>query len=348
MVAVACLALAAGVAIQAQGVRPSILFQSVGPAVRLVTGTPGEAQPGPGQGEQGAARSSPSVVTRASFIVAGSQPQAAAPTVAPAPDVAAPGTSVDGGLDVAPREVASGDPETVAGGSARAKAVTGRSGKDKAGGRSGKAESGGVRGSQGRARPRQIRARRRVVGPRVRSRGRQDHAQGDDREESREGGHQVQGSQEAQEAREAREARAREGQEGRLRPPDGGRTRTGRRRRRRRRGGRSRLLLQAAETINSSLDSGALETTILGEAARLTGAGAAALLVPRGDVLVAREALGIGDRSRDSFVVPLETSVFGRALVSGEIVVDELEEAEAGDAEAPRRTRRRPTGGGAR
>ena len=97
---------------------------------------------------------------------------------------------------------------------------------------------------------------------------------------------------------------------------------------------RSRLLLQAAETINSSLDSGALETTILGEAARLTGAGAAALLVPRGDVLVAREALGIGDRARDSFVVPLETSVFGRALVSGEIVVTELGEPVTGDGEA--------------
>ncbi|MGE5228614.1 MAG: GGDEF domain-containing protein, partial [Deltaproteobacteria bacterium] len=88
---------------------------------------------------------------------------------------------------------------------------------------------------------------------------------------------------------------------------------------------------QAAATINSSLDSGALETTILGEAARLTGAGAAALLVPRGDVLVAREALGIGDRARDSFVVPLETSVYGRALVSGEIVVAGLGEPEAGD-----------------
>jgi diguanylate cyclase (GGDEF)-like protein len=97
---------------------------------------------------------------------------------------------------------------------------------------------------------------------------------------------------------------------------------------------RSRLLLQAAETINSSLDSGALETTILGEAARLTGAGAAALLVPRGDVLVAREALGVGDRARDSFVVPLETSVFGRALVSGEIVVAELGEPKTGDGEA--------------
>ena len=106
---------------------------------------------------------------------------------------------------------------------------------------------------------------------------------------------------------------------------------------------RSRLLLQAAETINSSLDSGALEATILGEAARLTGAGAAALLVPRGDVLVAREALGIGDRARDSFVVPLETSVYGRALVSGEIVVAGLGEPEAGDA--TRTPARQPPGG---
>ena len=56
----------------------------------------------------------------------------------------------------------------------------------------------------------------------------------------------------------------------------------------------SRLLLEAAETINSSLDSPALETTILGEAARLTGADASALLVSRGDVLVAQ---GQGDET---------------------------------------------------
>jgi diguanylate cyclase (GGDEF)-like protein len=86
---------------------------------------------------------------------------------------------------------------------------------------------------------------------------------------------------------------------------------------------RSRLLLQAAETINSSLDSPALEQTILGEAARLTGAGAAVFLVLRGDVLVAQEALGLGDRTRDRFVVPLETSTYGRALVDGEVVVED-------------------------
>jgi diguanylate cyclase (GGDEF)-like protein len=90
---------------------------------------------------------------------------------------------------------------------------------------------------------------------------------------------------------------------------------------------RGRSLLQAAQTINSGLDSPALETTILGEAVRLTGAGAAALLVSRGDVLVAVETLGLSDRMREGFVVPLEGSVYGRALVTGEIVSEELEDA---------------------
>jgi GAF domain-containing protein len=92
---------------------------------------------------------------------------------------------------------------------------------------------------------------------------------------------------------------------------------------------RSRRLLQAAETVFSSLDSPALETTILGEAARLTEAQGVALLVSRGDVLVAQEALGLSDRMRDSFVVPLESSIFGRALVSGRVVAEALEGGEA-------------------
>jgi diguanylate cyclase (GGDEF)-like protein len=104
---------------------------------------------------------------------------------------------------------------------------------------------------------------------------------------------------------------------------------------------RSRLLLQTAETINSSLDSPSLVQTILGEAARLTGAGAAALLAQRGDVLVASEVLGLSDRSRDAFVVPLETSAYGRALVAGEVLVEELGAAGArtpGPAEGEWRT----------
>jgi len=84
---------------------------------------------------------------------------------------------------------------------------------------------------------------------------------------------------------------------------------------------RSLLLLQAAETINSSLGSGDLERTILGEAVRLTGAAGGVLLVARGDVLVAQEALGMDDRERGTFVVPLETSLYGRALVSGDVVL---------------------------
>jgi diguanylate cyclase (GGDEF)-like protein len=98
---------------------------------------------------------------------------------------------------------------------------------------------------------------------------------------------------------------------------------------------RVQLLLEAAETINSSLDSSALETTILGEATRLTGADASALLVSRGDVLVAQEALGLSDRLRSRFVVPLETSVFGRALVTGEVLVEDLPSGGAGLMNTP-------------
>ena len=112
---------------------------------------------------------------------------------------------------------------------------------------------------------------------------------------------------------------------------------------------RTQLLLQAAETINSSLDSPALEQTILGEAARLTGADAAALLELRGDVLVAREAIGLSDRERDAFVVPFETSVHGRALVGGEIILERPEDAGPGGpwsvaVAAPLRSNRRTYG----
>ena len=104
----------------------------------------------------------------------------------------------------------------------------------------------------------------------------------------------------------------------------------------------AQLLLEAAETINSSLDSPALETTILGEATRLIGADASALLVSRGDVLVAQEVLGLSDRFRSHFLVPLETSVYGRAVVAGEILVEELAAGDAGAAsvtgEGPWRT----------
>jgi diguanylate cyclase (GGDEF)-like protein len=98
---------------------------------------------------------------------------------------------------------------------------------------------------------------------------------------------------------------------------------------------RSRQLLEAAVTINLSLDSSSLEATILAEAARLVGVHQAVLLMSRGDVLVAQEALGLSDRSRRSLVVPLEGSVFGRALLSGETVVVEDVRATANAAVAP-------------
>ena len=91
---------------------------------------------------------------------------------------------------------------------------------------------------------------------------------------------------------------------------------------------RGRLLLEAAETINSCLDSSSLEATILAEAARLTDAQSAALLVTRADVLVAREALGLSEQCRSLFVVPLEGSLFGRAVLSGETVT--VEDVDAG------------------
>ena len=86
---------------------------------------------------------------------------------------------------------------------------------------------------------------------------------------------------------------------------------------------RSRLLLEAAETVNSSLDSSSLETTILAEASRLVAAQRSALLILKGDVLVAREALGLSDRCRALLVVPLEGSLFGSAVVRGDTVTIE-------------------------
>jgi diguanylate cyclase (GGDEF)-like protein len=83
---------------------------------------------------------------------------------------------------------------------------------------------------------------------------------------------------------------------------------------------RQRLLLEAAETVNRSLDSLSLETTILAEARRLVRAQGSALLVVRGDTLVAQEVYGFSDRFKQLFVVPLEGSPFGRAVLTGETV----------------------------
>jgi GAF domain-containing protein len=81
---------------------------------------------------------------------------------------------------------------------------------------------------------------------------------------------------------------------------------------------RQQLLLEAAETVNRSLDSPSLETTILAEASRLMHAQRSAVLVVRGDVLLAQEVHGFSDRFKQLFVVPLEGSPFGRAVLTGE------------------------------
>jgi diguanylate cyclase (GGDEF)-like protein len=93
-----------------------------------------------------------------------------------------------------------------------------------------------------------------------------------------------------------------------------------------------RRLLEAAETINSSLESASLDAIILAEATRLVGVQRSALLVAKGDALVAEETLGLSDRCRETFVVPLEDPLFGHAVVTGETMVIEAGEAvEAGE-----------------
>jgi diguanylate cyclase (GGDEF)-like protein len=90
-------------------------------------------------------------------------------------------------------------------------------------------------------------------------------------------------------------------------------------------------LLAAVETVARSVESGSLETTILAEAARLLDAEQAVLLVLRGDVLVASDAYGLDERSARLFVVPLEDSLFGRAVLNGgTVAVDERDPIAAG------------------
>ena len=84
-------------------------------------------------------------------------------------------------------------------------------------------------------------------------------------------------------------------------------------------------LLEAAETINSSLESSSLDTIILAEATRLVAAQRSALLVTEG-----RRARRPGDirpqrPMPELFVVPLEDSLFGHAVLSGDtVVVDDV------------------------
>jgi diguanylate cyclase (GGDEF)-like protein len=96
---------------------------------------------------------------------------------------------------------------------------------------------------------------------------------------------------------------------------------------------RQHSLLEAAETVNRSLDTHSIELTILAEAARLVGAQKSALLVVRGDVLVAQNVYRLSETYRHLFVVPLNDSVSGRAVVIGETVaVDDVDQEPQTDA----------------
>ena len=96
---------------------------------------------------------------------------------------------------------------------------------------------------------------------------------------------------------------------------------------------RERLLLESSETLNRSLDSASLPTTILGEAARLLGAGKAALLSVRGDHLVAEAVHKLSEEYRQMFLIPLAESVSGQAVLDGECVaVENVDESELTDS----------------
>ena len=85
--------------------------------------------------------------------------------------------------------------------------------------------------------------------------------------------------------------------------------------------------------VHRSLDSASLEQTILTETTRLMNAQRSALLVVRGDVLVAKHAHGMPDRDERLFVVPLEDALLGRVILNGQtIAVDDLQ-AEGSDGE---------------
>ncbi len=91
------------------------------------------------------------------------------------------------------------------------------------------------------------------------------------------------------------------------------------------RGEGERRLLEAAETLNRGLESHSLGLTILAEAARLVDAQKSALLVVRGNKLVAQEIYRLDDEFRRLCEMPVHESLSGRAIVNGETVsVDDV------------------------
>ncbi len=100
---------------------------------------------------------------------------------------------------------------------------------------------------------------------------------------------------------------------------------------------RERRLLESSETVNRSLDSPSLPMTILAEAARLMDAERSALLGVRGDTLVADAVYRLTDDYRRLFLVPLDDSLSGRAILEGvTVAVGDVDAEPLTDAELVR------------
>ena len=98
-----------------------------------------------------------------------------------------------------------------------------------------------------------------------------------------------------------------------------------------------RRLLEAAETVNRSLDSHSLPRVILAEAAALMDAQKSALLVVHDDTLMAEAVYGLSDDYRRLFLLPLHDSMSGRAILDGHtIAVSDVDEEPLVDAELVR------------
>jgi len=80
---------------------------------------------------------------------------------------------------------------------------------------------------------------------------------------------------------------------------------------------RERRLLQAVETVNRSLGSHAVSTTVLAEAARLMNTSKAALLVERDGRVIAEDVHNLSAEFCRLFVLPLDDSLPGQAIRDG-------------------------------
>ena len=96
---------------------------------------------------------------------------------------------------------------------------------------------------------------------------------------------------------------------------------------------RERRLLQAVETVNRSLGSHTVSTTVVTEAARLMNTSKAALLVQREGTLIAEDVHNLSAEFCRLFVLPLDDSLTGRAIRDGTpVAVDDVEREPLADA----------------